>query len=88
MKFQGAVITEQGVTFAIVIVKLQVVQSNQESGRALGWAQRCFPGIPVVLAAQDQAGRWEYRGRDDLAKFLASIQDPYHQIPWKEYTVG
>ncbi len=31
MKFQGAVIKEQGVTFAIVIVKKHVVDSAHES---------------------------------------------------------
>ena len=83
MKFQGALIKEQGVTFAVIIVKRQATQSDSEFQEAHRGAQLCFPGIPVVLASQDSSGRFEYRGRRDLVNFLASVHPS--RIPWREY---
>ena len=85
MTFQGAVIREQGVTFAVVIVKKHVIDSSTEAGRAIAAFQPVFPGLPVVLMAQDARGTPTYFGRQDIARFLASV--PLSAIPWKEYTV-
>jgi hypothetical protein len=35
MKIQGAVIREQGVTFAVVVVKRHVIDSRSEADRAI-----------------------------------------------------
>lgn len=85
MTFQGAVIREQGVTFAVVIVKKHVIDSSTEAGRAIAAFQPVFPGVPVVLMAQDYQGTPTYCGRQDIARFLADV--PLEGIPWKEYTV-
>ena len=85
MTFQGAVIREQGVTFAVVIVKKHVIDSSTEAGRAIAAFQPVFPGVPVVLMAQDARGTPTYFGRQDIARFLASV--PLSAIPWKQYTV-
>ena len=85
MTFQGAVIREQGVTFAVVIVKKHVIDSSIEAGRAIATFQPVFPGVPVVLMGQDARGTPTYFGRQDIARFLASV--PLETIPWKEYTV-
>jgi hypothetical protein len=85
MTFQGAVIREQGVTFAVVIVKKHVIDSRSEAGRAIAAFQPVFPGVPVVLMAQDCQGTPTYYGRQDIARFLASV--PLEAIPWKQYTV-
>lgn len=85
MTFQGAVIREQGVTFAVVIVKKHVIDSSAEATRTTGAFQPVFPGLPVVLMAQDYQGTPTYYGRQDIARFLASV--PLEAIPWKEYTV-
>lgn len=85
MTFQGAVIREQGVTFAVVIVKQHVMDSSIEATRAIAAFQPAFPGLPVMLMAQDAWGTPTYYGRDDIAKFLASV--PLSAIPWKQYTV-
>jgi hypothetical protein len=85
MTFQGAVIREQGVTFAVVIVKKHVIDSSTEAGRAIAAFQPAFPGLPVVLMAQDARGTPTYFGRQDIARFLASV--PLSAIPWKQYTV-
>ena len=83
-KFQGAVIKEQGVTFAIVIVKKRVVDNRMEGPRAIQSFQQYFPRLPIILMAQDSRGIPTYFGRKDIAKFLANI--PMESIPWKEYT--
>ena len=86
MKLQGAVVKEQGVTFAIVIVKQHVIQSQQQSQDAAQAFSSCFPGLPIVLMAQDSRGVPTYWGRKDIVEFLANLD--ISQIPWKEYTFG
>jgi hypothetical protein len=82
IKIQGAVIKEQGVKFAIVIVKKHVVDSQSESINAINGFSRFFPGMPIVLMAQDSRGIPKYRGRNDIVKFLANTHPA--RIPWKE----
>lgn len=84
MKLQGAVVKEQGVTFAVIIVKQFVIQSQIEFQKAAMAFSNYFPGMPVVLMAQDSRGVSTYRGRKDIVDFLANLHPT--QIPWKEYT--
>lgn len=86
MKFQGALIKEQGVTFAVVIVKKPVVDNRIEANKAIQSFQPIFPGIPIVLMAQDPRGTPEYYGRRDISRFLTNV--PVSAIPWREYTVN
>jgi hypothetical protein len=83
-RLHGAVIKEQGVTFAIVIVKSHILQSQAESQQAAYAFSDFFPGMPIILMAQDSRGIPTYWGRNDIVAFLASV-DPA-RIPWKEYT--
>jgi hypothetical protein len=84
IKFQGAVVKEQGVTFAVVIVKMSVLDSITESNDAISGFSRFFPRVPIILMAQDSRGIPKYRGRKDIVEFLANIHPS--RIPWKEYT--
>lgn len=86
MKFQGAVIKEQGITFAIVIVKKYILDQKAEADKAIQNFQSFFPGVPLVLMAQDSRGVPTYYGRQDISRFLAGV--PISAIPWKEYTIG
>ncbi len=86
MQIQAAVIKEQGVTFAVVIVKKHVLDSIQQSQQAVQEFSFVFPGMPIVLMAQDSRGRPTYKGRQDLAKFLANLH--ISQIPWRNYSVN
>lgn len=86
MQFEGAVVKEQGVTFAVVIVKQHVIGNQIEAGRTQAAFARYFPGMPVVLMAQDHRGVPTYWGRTDIARFLAGIS--MSRIPWKKYTVN
>ena len=45
-----------------------------------------FPGLPVLLMAQDSSGRPTYYGRQDISRFMASV--PVRAIPWREYTLN
>lgn len=85
MKLEGAVITEQGVTFGIMIVKQHVLNNPSQRDELVSQASSLFGGIPTVLMAQDHSGTPTYYGRDDIARFMANV--PLHPIPWKEYTV-
>lgn len=85
-KVQGAVIKEQGVTFAIVVVKPYVLNSATESHNAIQAFAPIFPGMPITLMAQDGRGVPTYRGRKDIVNFLANLH--LSQIPWKEYTIS
>lgn len=85
MKFQGAVIREQGVTFAIAIVKKRAIDNKSEAERTIASFQHIFPGMPIVLMAQDSRRTPTYYGRKDIVGFLASV--PMSAIPWKEYTL-
>lgn len=86
MTIEGAVIREQGVTFAVVVVKRHVIDDRAEAGRAIAAFQPVFPGLPVVLMAQDSNGTPSYYGRRDISRFMASV--PFHRVPWKRYTVS
>ena len=84
VKIQGAVIKEQGVTFAITVVKRHILNSQSQSQQTAQSFQSLFPGMPIVLMAQDSSGTPTYWGRKDIVNFLSSVHP--NQIPWKEYT--
>ena len=86
MRFQGAVVREQGVTFAIAVVKRHVVDCQTTARQAIGEFAGVFPGLPIVLMAQGPRGRPTYFGRPDIARFLSRI--PLRSIPWREYTLN
>jgi hypothetical protein len=57
-----------------------------EAGRAIQSFQPLFPGMPVVLMAQDHHGVPTFYGRRDISQFMASV--PMSRVPWKRYTVN
>jgi len=85
MRVQGAVLREQGQTFAVVIVKPHVVQNSGMASDAIRSFSPSF-GVPVVLMAQNPRGVPTYYGRKDIAQFMSSI--PLNAIPWREYTIN
>ncbi len=83
MQFEGALIKEQGVTFAIVVVKSYVLNNSNQVNDARSSFSRYFPSVPIILMAQDSSGRPTYHGRTDIVNFLSRISPS--QIPWKRY---
>lgn len=82
MEFEGAVVKEQGVTFAIVIVKPFVLNSSSRENIRASFIP-FFRNIPIVLMAQNSRGIPTYHGRRDIVHFLANINPA--RIPWKHY---
>jgi len=85
MQVTGAVIREQGVNFAVVVVRPHVVQNRSEAADTIAGLTPAF-GVPVVLMAQDSHGRPTYYGRRDLSAFMARV--PVNAIPWCYYTIN
>lgn len=85
MQFHGAKIKEQGVTFAIVIVKPQVLTSSSRESVRTQFIP-VFGNIPIILMAQNPRGIPTYHGRKDIVRFLSKIHPS--RIPWKIYTIN
>lgn len=86
MKFQGALIEERWVKFAIVIAKKRVFDSPSESGELIAtMQQKAFPGLPVVLMYISSTGRIDYCGREDLVRYLKNV--PLEAIPLRKFTL-
>lgn len=83
MQFDGALLEEQGVTFAIVVVKPHVLHSTRECDNARRSFTSVFPGVPIILMAQDSRGVPTYQGRTDIVRFLSKVSPS--RIPWKRY---
>lgn len=81
----AAVIIEQNVTFAVVLVKETVFADKSFADQLIGSLEPTFGGIPVVLMVQDAQGTPTYYGRTDLSNFLANV--PLEAIPWKKYVL-
>ena len=86
MVFEGALIKEQGITFAIVIVKSHVLNHISERESIRKSFTNIFKDAPVVLMAQNSRGIPTYQGRKDLVNFLVNIS--ISSIPWKKYTLN
>ena len=86
MTFHAAVVRDRGVTFAVVSVRRNVIDSPAEAGEAIAAFSPYFPGLPVVLMARDYRGTPTYYGRRDIARFLAGV--PLGAIPWRRHTAG
>lgn len=82
MEFDGAVIKEQGVTFAIAVVKPFVLNSSSREQVRSSFVP-FFGNIPIILMAQNTHGIPTYNGRRDIVHFLANVHPA--RIPWKHY---
>lgn len=83
MNFDGAVIREQGVTFAVASVRRGLINSPAQRDETIAYLNRFFGGIPIVLMEQDQNGTPTWYGRQDLTRFLQNI--PVGAVPWRRY---
>ncbi len=85
MTIHGAVIIEQGVTFAIVSVRPEVTRYTQRLVETRMALSSFFPNMPIILMSQDNTGAPHYYGRKDIVDFLKTVR--LDQIPWKEYHI-
>jgi hypothetical protein len=86
MQFDGVRLKEQGVEFAIVVVKPEVLNYSSRREETRQEFARYFNYIPTVLMCQDGRGTPTYHSRQDIVHFLASV-DP-RRIPFKRYTIS
>lgn len=86
MRFQGALVKEQGVTFGIIVVKPHVLNSPSEADSMRTFGVRAFGPVPIILMTQNARGVPTYSGRRDIVNFLAKV--PMQVIPWREYTLN
>lgn len=82
MEFDGAKIREQGVTFAIAVVKPHVLNSPSKEKIRASFIP-FFGNVPIILMAQNSRGIPTYDGRRDIVHFLANVNPA--RIPWKHY---
>ncbi len=83
---QVAFVREQGVDFAVVVVKpFVMVSPTAVRNEMVAGYTREF-GCPAVLMAQDPRGDPTYYGRDDLVHFLSGVL--VEQLPWREFTLA
>lgn len=85
MHFQGAIIEEQGVKFAVAFVEKNIIDNSTSAKAAIQSFQPVFPGMPIVLVAQDSNLIPMYYGRPDVSRLLANMS--VNTIPWQEYTI-
>lgn len=85
MTFEGALITKQETTFAVVIVEESILDSNEIENVRESYSP-FFPGVPIILMAQNSRGTPIYHGREDIVEFLAGIN--HLRLPWEEYTIS
>lgn len=85
MKLQAAIINEQGVDFAVVLVRRHLLNDRSQANRTAASFGSVFPGLPIILMGQDHDGRPNYFGRRDIVDFLSNV--PLEAMPWCEYTL-
>jgi hypothetical protein len=86
VKVQAALIREQGVNFAVVVVKRHVLTATNQRETLRGQISQVFGGAPTVVMAQDAKGVPMYNGRRDLVGWLSNVY--VESLPWKEYTLA
>jgi hypothetical protein len=84
MSFDAALVREQGVEFAVVAVRRQVVSGDRSRLQAVASFQLAFPGASIVLMTQDGRGRPTFWGRPDIVRFLANV--PVNALPWRTFS--
>lgn len=84
IKFRGALITEQEVTFAVVEVSPSVLDAGEPAVRkARERYEYVFKDMPIILAARGTDRRVRFLGRSDIVRYL--IKAGWSRIPWKQY---
>lgn len=86
MKFKGSLIKEQGVAFAIIIVKPFVLNNASDIEKMNQLGRTVFGLVPIILMSQNSNGIPTYYGRKDIVQFLSHV--PLYRIPWREYSVA
>lgn len=85
MQVDAAVVKEQGVTFAVVVVHEAALRGADRDDLA-NQLSPAWGGVPVVLMAQNDRETSTYFGRPDLVQFLRNV--PIEALPWSKWTIN
>jgi hypothetical protein len=85
VNFDGALVTEQGVTFGVLAVKPHVLRDTERAAEMRKLGTRAWGRVPIVLMAQDVTRRPTYQGRHDLVQFLARID--MRRVPFRRWNL-
>jgi len=83
MKGHVALVCEQGVRFAVVVVAPTLMSGLRRERDGAVQAFSAQFGAPAVLMVQDSRGIPIYYGRPDLVELLAELCP--QQLPWREF---
>lgn len=86
LKFSAAIIKENDCGFAVVLVKTEIVRNLARARMVSAGCSTVFVGTPIVLAAQDSAGRFSFHGRKELIVILRNLEPK--RLMWKRYTLS
>jgi len=80
--WQVALVKEQGVNFAVVLVNDSVIGSPSQRDDLVQWWSREL-GVPAVLLGER---RFRSFGRSDIVRFLRNIHPA--RLPWRRMTTA
>lgn len=84
--YQGGIVIGHKKRFGIVRVDKAVIDNREEAVRTMQSLLPLFPGLPVVLVAEEGKEKPLYFARPDLMNFLMDFHLP--SVEWKEYTLA
>lgn len=84
-QIEGAIVNDQGIKCAIVVVKDDIIQDASKSQEAIDAYRHIFPDMPIILLGRDSQGKSSYCGPEDIVKVLAEL-DP-NRIPWSRFII-
>lgn len=87
MTLDGAVLSEQGITFALATVPFALLKDPAQAIDLLaGLREHVFPGLPVVLMTREWSGKPHYYGDPDCERVMQNIH--VSRIAWSRYTLA
>jgi hypothetical protein len=86
MKGQVALVREQGVNFAVVVVRQHTLGNRSKADDMIWSLSPHFDGVPVVLVEQNSKGVPTYYGRPDIVHFLSNLL--IEQLPWRDFSLN
>ena len=83
MKFRGATVEKNGITFALVKVEKHVFDVPGRARDTMISVQPAFPHMPIVLVTQDSDGKPAYYGRPDIVRLMPETE--LGSLEWREH---
>lgn len=85
MKIQGAVIEEQGISFAVVKVEKDVFEVPGRARDKMVELQPLFPQMSIIFMTGEPGESVNFYGRPDIVRVM--MKKSLDDIVWKEYAL-